>query len=148
MRATARSCVYFLVALVVVALGCLAAKPAEQPFDRLAKLASYISEGNASSAAGMFDPQMKGYGDLQNNLAAIAAQADALCSIDLVSDLESGGVRKLDVDWFLQLTGKAEQAPLERRRERVQLEMRQLKGKWVITAMSPLSILAPIRLGR
>jgi hypothetical protein len=118
----------------------------DTPFSTLARLASYLSENDASSALGLFDSQMKGFGDLAGNVEALAAQTDVTCAIDVVSDVESGGVHKLDLDWIVNLTSKADKGLTERRRERVQAEMRQIKGRWKITSLSPLRILDAIHI--
>jgi hypothetical protein len=126
----------------------LAVLPAaeETPLSTLAKLANALSENDADGALDGFDSQMKGYGDIENNIEALTEQTDISCAIDVVTDTEENGIHKLDVDWFLQLKSQADDGVLERRRERVQLEMRQTKGHWKIVAMAPLTILDPIHL--
>jgi hypothetical protein len=123
--------------LLLFGAAAFAAAP-ETPFSTLSRLASYLSEGNAPGAISLFEPQMKGYGDLERNIEALASQTEVTCAIDVVSDEEAGGVHKLDLDWIVNLSSG------ERRRERVQVEMRQTGGKWKITSMSPLSILDAI----
>ena len=126
----------------------LAVLPAaeETPLSTLAKLANALSENDADGALDGFDSQMKGYGDIENNIEALTEQTDISCAIDVVTDTEENGIHKLDVDWFLQLKSQADDGVLERRRERVQLEMRHIKGHWKIVAMAPLTILDPIHL--
>jgi len=137
------------VALAVIAAGAgiLPVLAAEQtPFASLANLATALSENDSDSALEAFDSQMKGYGDLERNIEAITAQADVSCSIDIVTDMEENGVHKLDLDWYMQLKLISDEARLERRRERVQVEMRQIKGKWKITSIAPVSIFDPVRI--
>src|ERR1700722_19849912 len=106
-------------ALGGILCAALIAAPAadETPLDALARLATYLSENDASSAMSMFDSQMKGYGELESNVEAVAAQTDVTCAIDVVSDVESGGVHKLDLDWIVNLTSKTDKSLTERRRE-------------------------------
>jgi hypothetical protein len=137
------------VALAVIAAGAftLPVLAAEQtPFASLANLATALSENDSDSALEAFDPQMKGFTDIERNIEAMTAQADVSCSIDVVTDMEEGGVHKLDLDWYMQLKSITDESRLERRRERVQVEMRQIKGKWKITSLTPVSILDPARI--
>jgi hypothetical protein len=137
------------VALAVIAAGAftLPVLAAEQtPFASLANLATALSENDSDSALEAFDSQMKGFTDIERNIEAMTAQADVSCSIDVVTDMEEGGVHKLDLDWYMQLKSITDESRLERRRERVQVEMRQIKGKWKITSLTPVSILDPVRI--
>jgi hypothetical protein len=137
------------VALAVIAAGAftLPVLAAEQtPFASLANLATALSENDSDSALEAFDSQMKGFTDIERNIEAMTAQADVSCSIDVVTDMEEGGVHKLDLDWYMQLKSITDESRLERRRERIQVEMRQIKGKWKITSLTPVSILDPVRI--
>ena len=116
----------------------------ETPLASLAKLAADLSENDSDGALDYFDSQMKGYAEIERNIEALTAQADISCSIDIVTDVESNGVHKLDLDWYLQLKSQSDEAQLERRRERVQVQMRLMKGVWKITSLAPLSILEPL----
>ena len=134
-------------ALAVFGVGALPLLAADQtPLASLANLATALSESDSDSALEYFDSQMKGYGDIERNIEAMTAQTDISCSIDIVTDTEENGVHKLDLDWYMQLKSIGDSAQLERRRTRVQVEMRQAKGKWIITSISPVSIFDPLRL--
>jgi hypothetical protein len=137
------------VPLVVLATGAVALSglAADQtPFTSLAKLATALSESDSDSALDYFDSHMKSYGEIEQKLEALTTQADISCAIDVVDDQEAAGVHKLDLDWFMQLKSQIDDSQLERRRERVQVEMRQFKGVWKITALSPLSIFDPLNI--
>lgn len=137
MRITGLSFGLLLCSLVVMA--------AEQtPFAAIADLATALSENDPDEVLRHFDSQMKDYGAIEANIEALTAQTDVSCAIDIVNDDESNGVHKLDLDWFMELRTQDDNPRIERRRERVQVEMRQVKGKWKITALSPLSIFQPI----
>jgi hypothetical protein len=118
----------------------------ETPLASLANLSTALSENDPDSALSYFDSQMKGYSTIDANLDALTAQTDISCAIDIVTDEESKGVHKLDLDWLMELKSRGDDPQLERRRERVQVEMRQVKGRWKIISMSPLSILDPIHI--
>ena len=120
---------------------------AEQtPLAAIADLATALSESDPDGVLRFFDSQMKDYGTIEADIEALTAQADVSCAIDIVKDDESNGVHKLDLDWFMELKSQGGSPQVERRRERVQVEMREIKGKWKITALSPLSILGPIQI--
>ena len=120
---------------------------AEQtPLAAIADLATALSESDPDGVLRYFDSQMKDYGTIEADIEALTAQTDVSCAIDIVKDDESNGVHKLDLDWFMELKSQGNNPQLERRRERVQIEMREIKGKWKITALSPLSILGPIQI--
>ena len=128
-------------------LFCFTMVAAEQtPFAAIADLATALSENDPDGVLRYFDSQMKDYGAIEANVEALAAQADVSCAIDIVRDDESNGIHKLDLDWFMELKSQGANPQVERRRERVQVEMREIKGKWKITALSPLSILGPIQI--
>ena len=128
-------------------VSCLEVAAAEQtPFAAIAELATALSENDPDGVLRNFDSQMKDYGAIEANVEALAAQADVSCAIDIVKDDESNGVHKLDLDWFMELKSQGNNPQLERRRERVQIEMREIKGKWKIIALSPLSIFDPIKI--
>ncbi len=137
------------VPLVVFATGALAFSglAAEQtPLASLAKLATALSDSDADVALDYFDSHMKSYGEIEQKLEALTAQADISCAIDIVTDEEADGVHKLDLDWFMELKSQIDDSQLERRRERVQVEMRQFKGVWKITALSPITIFNPLKI--
>jgi len=123
----------------------VAASP-ETPYSTLARFSADLSQGDALGAAAVFDSSMKGYGDLQRNIESLAEQTTILCSIDVIEEKETDGVHTLSVDWYMTLTPMNDTNYTERRREQVALEMRQIKGKWKITSLSPLSILDPIKI--
>jgi hypothetical protein len=121
------------------------AMPTPAVFDRIASLASSLSENDGPGALSIFNSNIEGYGEISGNLDALTSQTDVLCAIDIVTDRETAGIHKLDADWYLQLKSRADGGPTERRRKRVQLQMELIKGNWRITAISPSNILAPIQ---
>jgi hypothetical protein len=125
----------------------LFAADAETPEDRLAKLASYLSDNSVPEALACFDRAMKDYSAIEADIGALGAQTDVLCAIDVVTDSGSGNERSLDTDWFVELRSQADGGPVERRRERVAIVMRKDGGKWKIISLAPISILNPIHIG-
>src|SRR5580692_8948408 len=113
MRITALRC-YVPLAVFAAGVGLRAAE--QTPFDSLAKLASALSENDADDALEYFDSHMQTYGQIEQKLEALTAQADISCAIDVVSDVEANGVHKLDLDWFMQLKSQIDDSQFERRR--------------------------------
>lgn len=130
--------------LLLCSIALLAAD--ETPFASIANLATAFSENDPDGALRYFDSQMKDYGTIEADIEALSAQTDVSCAIDIVTDEESNGIHKLDLDWYMELKSQGDDPQLERRRQRVQVEMRQSKGRWKITAISPLSIFDPIHI--
>ena len=132
-----------------VVLSCIVLLAADRtPFASIANLASALSQNDPDDALSYFDSQMKDFGAIEANVEALTAQTDVACSIDIVSDEEAGGVHKLDLDWFMELKpqGDNNDPQVERRRVRVQVEMKLIKNRWKITSLAPLSILDPIKI--
>ena len=129
---------------LLISIALLAAD--DTPFASIANLATALSENDPDGAMRYFDSGMKSYAAIEANVEALAAQTDVSCAIDVVTDQETNGVHKLDLDWFMQLKSQGDIPQIEQRRVRVQVEMREIKGRWRITAMSPLSILDPIHI--
>jgi len=124
----------------------LFAKPDSAVFSRIAALANDLSEGDEPDALAVFSSAMSNYGEVSADIDALVNQTQILCAIDIVDDNESAGIHKLDTDWYLELKSSADAGPTERRRERVEIQIELIKGKWRITAISPLVILAPIKI--
>jgi hypothetical protein len=131
--------------LVLIGVGVLKAAEAT-PLASIAKIATALSEGDADGVLEYFDSQMKGFPDLEQKIQALTEQADVSCAIDVVTDTEAAGVHKLDLDWYMQLSPESATGPLERRRERVQVEMKLIKKAWRITSISPTTIFEPIQI--
>jgi hypothetical protein len=148
MRTTAlrRSASLAAAAAGVFAITGLALAAEKTPFASLANLASALSQNDADAALEYFDSNMQTYGEIEQKIEALTAQADISCAIDIVTDVEGDGIHKLDLDWFMQLKSQTDDSQLERRRERVQVEMHEIKGVWKITALSPISIFDPLKI--
>ncbi len=115
-------------------------------FATIARLAAALSRNDSVSAMETFDSKAHDYGAIESDIEALVAQADVLCAIDPVEDKPSGDAHEIDTDWYLQLKSQADAGPTERRRERVRMQLKQVRGQWRITMLSPLTILAPIRI--
>jgi hypothetical protein len=135
---------------------CIQAAEPETPYTQISKLAMYLSAGDAVGALESFDKGMKSHAAIAENIEALAAQTDVLCSIDVVEDKEADNVaadvHHLDLDWYMMLKLRADSQQVERRRERVAVTVQRFQVKsgkdhkdvWRITALAPETILAPL----
>jgi hypothetical protein len=138
--------------LSLLLFSAVVAMDADTPYIRISRLASYLSDGETIGALEAFDKGMKGYGVIAENIAALSAQTEVLCSIDVVSDKEAdqpdASVHHLDLDWYMMLKSRADTALIERRRQRVAVTLQRFDDKtgrvWRITSLSPEQILAPL----
>jgi|SRR5580658_9309378 hypothetical protein len=146
MRTTAPKVAPTVFAVGVFAFSGFVLAAEKTPLASLANLATALTNGDSDDALDLFDSNMKSYPEIEQKLEALTAQDDINCAIDVVTDVETGGIHKMDLDWFMQLKSQIDDSQLERRRERVQVEMRQIKGVWKITSISPLSIFDPIQI--
>jgi hypothetical protein len=136
-----------LVPLAVFAAGVFSALAAPKtPLTALAALATALGENDPDGALEIFDSKMASYGQIEQKIEAVTAQDDISCSIEVVTDTEVNGVHKLDLDWLMHLKSQGAAAQVEERRERVQVEMRQIKDVWKITSIAPLRVLDPIEI--
>jgi hypothetical protein len=120
------------------------APPDGNVFKRIADLATDLNEKDQTDAMGAFDKGMRQYPEIDDDIDALVTQNDVLCAIDVVSDRQTGAVHTLDLDWYLDLKSRTDGGPSAQRRERVKVTMRQIKGKWKIDGMEPLSVLSPV----
>ena len=110
----------------------VAAEP-DTPYGRMSKLAAYLSDGETVGALETFDKDMKGYSAIAADISALAAQTEVLCSIDPVADKEAddeaADVHHLDLDWYMMLKSRTDEALVERRRQRVAVTMQRFYKK-------------------
>ena len=136
------------IALSLLAAILIFAADVDTPYTRMAKLATYISAGDATSALEVFDKSPTNYGKISEDLTALSTQTDVLCSIDVVEDKEadnaSADIHHLDLDWYMTLTSRADPGLTQSRRIRVAVTIQRFNAKWRITSLTPDSILAPI----
>ena len=146
MRTTVPKVAPAVFAVGILAFSGLVPAAEKTPLSSLANLATALTNGDADDALELFDSKMSTYAEIEQKIEALTAQDDINCAIDIVTDEETGGIHKLDLDWFMQLKSQIDDSQLERRRERVKVEMRQIKGVWKIVSISPISILDPLQI--
>jgi hypothetical protein len=115
-------------------------------YELLSRMASYFSDGNAAGVMTAFSKSMPGYATIEANVGALTAQADMLCSIELLDETGGEQARAAEVDWFFEIKSKESNGPTERRQKNVKLTFRKEGKNWKIASVDPLSILDPLRI--
>jgi hypothetical protein len=143
----------FLLALLFIP--ALSASDAATPDALIANLASFMSQGDGIGAMESFDRQMKDFEVINRDISALTAQAEVLCSIEIVEDKEkndkdgdseTSDIHHLDLDWYMQLKSRGDPNMIERRRLRVAVIVQKVRQKWLISSLAPEEILAPIKI--
>jgi hypothetical protein len=121
----------------------LAAAAAEQAFDLFTGLASRLADDNAEGFMADIDTSLPGYADLRANVTALVAQASVQSSVVLLSNEGTDTVRTVELDWYLQLAGRAGTQAITRRREIVKCRVEKTGKKWKVFTLTPLGLFAP-----
>lgn len=80
---------------------------------------------------------------LVRDVRALEQEFEVSSSIEVISQSETDGTATLDLDWYLSLTPRSGIGNLQRRRERLKVEMRREGKTWRVTALQPLSFFSP-----
>jgi hypothetical protein len=124
----------------------LAADAQQQVFDLFTKIAGALSDDDPAMFVEAVDPDMPHFDDFRRDIVALTDVADITNSIEVVSDSGDDAHRDEELDWFLEIVGKSDLHPVDRRREVVKfrLERKGNKGKkWKIVSIEPLHFFAP-----
>lgn len=105
------------------------AKPLQSTIDLFASIASSLSEGNTIAFLEAFDLSMPNFEKLASEIAALAAQAEVVSSIEILLDEGDDNRRSVEVDWLLEIRSKQESGPLERRRDLVKCQVERQKKR-------------------
>jgi hypothetical protein len=122
-----------------------AADAQQQIFDLFSKIASALSDDDAAMFIEAVDPDMPQFQDFRRDVVALTDLADLTNSIEVLSDTGDDTHRAEELDWFLEIVGKSDPHPVERRREVVKfrLERKGKNKKWKIVSIDPLHFFAP-----
>jgi Fe-S-cluster formation regulator IscX/YfhJ len=123
-----------------------AADAQQQIFDLFTKIASALSGDEPGTFIDAIDPAMPNFADFRRDIVALTDLADVTNSIEVLSDSGDDTHRVEELDWFLEIVGKSDPHPMERRRETVKfkLERKGSKGKkWKIVSIDPLHYFRP-----
>jgi len=124
----------------------LAADAQQQVFDLFSKIASALSDDDPAMFVEAVDSNMPNFQDFRRNLVALTDLADITNSIEVTSDTGDDSHRAEELDWFLEIVGKSDPHPVERRREIVKFRLERRAKKWKIISLDPISFFAPPRL--
>lgn len=108
-------------------------------------MASDLSQADAAGFLANFDRGMPGYARLAEYARALSDQADVGCSIAIATETGDDLRRELELDWTLQLSGKAAGSRVEHREQRIRCTFEHRKKRWFVTAFAPIDFLAPPR---
>jgi len=124
----------------------LAADAQQQVFDLFSKIASALSDDDPAMFVEAVDSNMPNFQDFRRNLVALTDLADITNSIEVTSDTGDDSHRAEELDWFLEIVGKSDPHPVERRREIVKFRLERRAKKWKIISLDPISFFAPPKL--
>jgi Fe-S-cluster formation regulator IscX/YfhJ len=120
-----------------------AADAQQQIFDLFTKIASALSDDDPAMFIEAVDPGMPNFQDFRRDVVALTDLADVTNSIEVLSDSGDDTHRAEELDWFLEIVGKSDPHPLERRREVVKFRLERKGKKWKIVSIEPLHFFAP-----
>lgn len=125
-----------------------AADAQQQVFDLFTKIAGALSDDDAAMFVEAVDADMPHFQDFRRDIVALTDLAVITNSIEVVSETGDDVHRTEELDWFLEIVGKSDPHPVERRREVVKflLERKGKKNKWKIVSIDPLHFFAPPRI--
>jgi len=110
----------------------------------VSKLAYALSDNNPAQFLKALDRDMPEYRQIENALTALASDTVISCSADLITNSGSDTAQQADFDWYMVLRSQQDQNLIERRRTKVTIKIEKRGKKWLVTAFSPVSILAPM----
>jgi Fe-S-cluster formation regulator IscX/YfhJ len=120
-----------------------AADAQQQVFDLFSKIASALSDDDPAMFIEAVDPSMPNFQDFRREVVALTDLADLTNSIEVLSDTGDDTHRAEELDWFLEIVGKSDPHPLERRREVVKFRLERKGKKWKIMSIDPPHFFGP-----
>ena len=120
----------------------LLADAKQQIFDLFTKIAAALSDDDPMVFLEAVDRDMPHFQDFENGIRALTDQADLSNSIEVLSDEGDDTHRAEELDWLMEIVGKSETRPLERRREAVKFRLERRGKKWKIVSIDPVSFFA------
>lgn len=120
-----------------------AADAQQQVFDLFSKIASALSDDDPAMFVEAVDPGMPHFEDFRRDVVALTDLATIANSIEVLSDTGDDTHRAEELDWFLEIVGKSDPHPVERRREVVKFRLERKGKKWKIVSIDPLHFFGP-----
>lgn len=140
------------IACKVAALLCAALAGAAQQADAAGQIRLVVRDasralqaGNAPLFLALFDRQeFAGYGELREQVTALAAQRRIASSV-AVESVRGGPVEwTAEVDWLIELTHKLDPSPPEQRRDTLKLRVRKRGKRWRVVDLQPVQFFAAL----
>jgi hypothetical protein len=128
--------------LVLILINPLIGADDATPQDQIESLASALTKGDASGALSVFDPAMPSFAEIKKDIQAISALPNTTCTIAVNRTSREGDSIRFETDWSLE-TYSAQNGPLLQRRDHATISLHHAGNSWLITALSPLSVLSP-----
>jgi hypothetical protein len=111
--------------------------------DALMGMAAALSNSDGPRFMDYIDRSAPKYGEMESAVTGLTAQNTITASLDVLK--ESGDDEHVEVlvDWFMQLNSDDALEHVTRRRMRVTVVERKVRGHWKVVSIAPLSIFDP-----
>jgi hypothetical protein len=143
MRAIVRSA-----ALVCIAAAFAFADAHDDVIEVVTSMAGALIDVNVPKFMAAFSKDLPDYGTLEDNVTSLVRQAEVSSSITPLNEDGDDQMRKIDLDWVLDVRSLEQDGPIVHRRAVVQCELRKEKKQWKIVALKPLNFFAAAPLAR
>jgi hypothetical protein len=122
---------------------CRAGDPAGEVLDLVADAAASLSAGDAAQFLKAFDPAMKNYAKLRENVTGLLALGDVQSLIDPLENEGDDRRRVAQFQWTLRIQRGVESTSWTRREQLVKCTAEKQRGKWRIVELEPVEFFAP-----
>ena len=131
----------FLIAAMSAALVSGDAK--QDVIDLFATMAAALSESSPQVFLRAIDPAMPGYARFAADVNALAMQNTLSNSVVFVKQDGDDRSQVVELDWLLEITGKAESHVFVRRETMVKCRVERQRRGWRIVAFDPADFFTP-----
>ena len=129
--------------IVTLLVAPLCADEQQDIRDLFTQVAAALSAGDPAGFMRPFNPSMPGYHTIELNVAALARQAEIRSTIEVLRDEGDDSLRKVELDWYLNIVELQDAAGSTQRREVIRCQVAREKKKWRIVSLQPLAFFAP-----
>jgi len=132
------------VSLVVLALavGTRADSDADV-VDLIGSMAAALSDNNAAGFLDKLDKAMPGRDRLREAIPALLQQGQIASSVEPLRNEGDDTKRKLDLDWYMEISDPDGDAPLIRRRQVIKCRVEKQGKHWRVVSLDPVSFFDP-----
>ena len=111
--------------------------------DLFASMAAALSESNPQVFLRAVDPAMPGYARLAAEVNALAMQNALSNSVVIARQEGDDRSQVVELDWLLEITGKAESHVFVRRETMVKCRVERQGKRWRVVAIDPADFFTP-----